>query len=203
MADTRARILAVALELFSARGYAGTSVADLAKRLGITKAALYYHFSAKSDILEALASGPLEALEALVASAPARSRVELLGEISDITADIYTVSRLIGDDPSARAALRAPRMQDVNAALTTALAGARSADGAAAGGGSTDGAAAGGGSADGAAAGGEIAGGAMVRAHAAYAAIKNGTLAVMAATGARPTPAERSELIAAALRALG
>jgi hypothetical protein len=98
-----------------------------------------------------------------------------LGEISDITADIYTVSRLIGDDPSARAALRAPRMQDVNAALTMALADADEA------------------SAD----------GGMIRAHAAYAAIKNGTLAVMAATGARPTPAERSELIAAALRALG
>jgi AcrR family transcriptional regulator len=41
---TRARILAIALELFAEQGFAGTSVADIAGRLGTTKAALYYHF---------------------------------------------------------------------------------------------------------------------------------------------------------------
>ena len=191
MADTRARILAVALELFAEQGYAGTSVSDIAKRLGITKAALYYHFSAKGDILEALVSKPLESFAALAESALAesglaesaggvangggriRSREELLGEISDITADIYAVSRLIGDDPSVRAATRAPGIHEINASLTKALA-----------------------------SGGNY-GDDMVRAHAAYAAIKNGTLALMAATGRRPTAAERSELVAAAMRALG
>jgi TetR/AcrR family transcriptional regulator, regulator of cefoperazone and chloramphenicol sensitivity len=41
--DTRRAILAVAQELFAAQGYAGTSVADITGRLGMSKAALYYH----------------------------------------------------------------------------------------------------------------------------------------------------------------
>ncbi|CUU57924.1 regulatory protein, tetR family [Parafrankia irregularis] len=55
-ADTRTRILEAAVQLFVERGYAGTSVRDIAERLGVTKAALYYHFSSKEMILEALIS---------------------------------------------------------------------------------------------------------------------------------------------------
>jgi hypothetical protein len=45
--------------------------------------------------------------------------------------------------------------------------------------------------------------GGSVPARAAYAVVKNGTLALMAETGERPTGDERAELVAAALRALG
>ena len=48
---TRERILDVALELFTEQGYDKTSLREIAERLGITKAALYYHFERKSDIL--------------------------------------------------------------------------------------------------------------------------------------------------------
>lgn len=171
MSDTRQRILDVALDLFAERGYVGASMADIAGRLGTTKAALYYHFSAKGEILEALLAEPLAGFIALAASAPGKPPVELLGEIAEVTAELYAVSRLLGDDPSVRTALRdreMPRTQEVNEALTRAL-----------GGGSL-----------------------TARAHASFAAIKNGTLAVMASTGARPTEAERTELVAAALRAL-
>ncbi len=51
---TRERILDVALELFNQRGYEGTSLREIAERLGITKAALYYHFKSKGEILLAL-----------------------------------------------------------------------------------------------------------------------------------------------------
>jgi AcrR family transcriptional regulator len=54
MADqpsTRERILDIALELFSEQGYDKTSLRDIAARLGTTKAALYYHFARKEDIL--------------------------------------------------------------------------------------------------------------------------------------------------------
>ncbi|MEX5636148.1 TetR/AcrR family transcriptional regulator [Parafrankia sp. FMc2] len=54
--DTRTRILTAAVELFVERGYAGTSVRDISERLGVTKAALYYHFSSKEMILDALIS---------------------------------------------------------------------------------------------------------------------------------------------------
>ena len=48
---TRQRILDVALELFNEHGYEKTSLRELAERLGVTKAALYYHFERKEDIL--------------------------------------------------------------------------------------------------------------------------------------------------------
>ncbi|HSZ36806.1 MAG TPA: TetR/AcrR family transcriptional regulator [Acidimicrobiales bacterium] len=53
-ADTRERILDVALDLFSDQGYDGTSLREIADRLDVTKAALYYHFESKDDILLAL-----------------------------------------------------------------------------------------------------------------------------------------------------
>jgi AcrR family transcriptional regulator len=53
-ASTRERILDVALELFIDQGYEGTSLRELAEKLGFTKAALYYHFASKEDILLAL-----------------------------------------------------------------------------------------------------------------------------------------------------
>jgi AcrR family transcriptional regulator len=49
--STRERILDVALELFNEQGYDGTSLRQIAERLGLTKAALYYHFKSKEDIL--------------------------------------------------------------------------------------------------------------------------------------------------------
>jgi AcrR family transcriptional regulator len=52
--DTRGDILAVAQELFADQGYDATSLREIAERLGITKAALYYHFKSKDDILRAL-----------------------------------------------------------------------------------------------------------------------------------------------------
>ena len=49
--DTRARIQQVAVELFTEHGYEGTSLREIAERLDVTKAALYYHFRSKEDIL--------------------------------------------------------------------------------------------------------------------------------------------------------
>jgi AcrR family transcriptional regulator len=71
-AQTRERILDLALELFTEQGYDGTSLRDIAERLGTTKAALYYHFARKEDILlelhlrlHALGRGVLDELEAM------------------------------------------------------------------------------------------------------------------------------------------
>ncbi|WP_415948184.1 TetR family transcriptional regulator [Streptomyces sp. KLOTTS4A1] len=49
--DTRKRIQDVALELFAEQGYEKTSLREIAERLEVTKAALYYHFKTKEDIL--------------------------------------------------------------------------------------------------------------------------------------------------------
>jgi len=54
LASTRERILDVALDLFTEKGFDGTSLREIAEHLGVTKAALYYHFASKDDILMAL-----------------------------------------------------------------------------------------------------------------------------------------------------
>jgi len=52
--NTRERILDVSLDLFIEQGFDGTSLREIAENLGVTKAALYYHFTSKDDILLAL-----------------------------------------------------------------------------------------------------------------------------------------------------
>ena len=51
-ADTKERIIETSLELFYQSGYMGTSMSDIAEKIGITKGALYKHFSGKQEILE-------------------------------------------------------------------------------------------------------------------------------------------------------
>jgi AcrR family transcriptional regulator len=52
--DTRETIRAVALELFSTKGFEQTSLREIAERVGLTKASLYYHYSSKQALLIAV-----------------------------------------------------------------------------------------------------------------------------------------------------
>ncbi|MFI2372482.1 TetR/AcrR family transcriptional regulator [Streptomyces sp. NPDC018833] len=52
--NTRQRIQDVALELFAEQGYEKTSLREIAEALDVTKAALYYHFKTKEDIVVSL-----------------------------------------------------------------------------------------------------------------------------------------------------
>ncbi|MEU0128306.1 MULTISPECIES: helix-turn-helix domain-containing protein [unclassified Streptomyces] len=52
--NTRQRIQDVALELFAEQGYEKTSLREIAEHLKVTKAALYYHFKTKEDILNSI-----------------------------------------------------------------------------------------------------------------------------------------------------
>jgi AcrR family transcriptional regulator len=52
--DTRERIQQVALDLFVEQGYEKTSLREIAEKLDVTKAALYYHFRTKEDIITGL-----------------------------------------------------------------------------------------------------------------------------------------------------
>jgi AcrR family transcriptional regulator len=52
--DTRGAIREIALELFSQHGYEKTSLREIAERLGMTKAALYYHYPSKQALLLAI-----------------------------------------------------------------------------------------------------------------------------------------------------
>ncbi len=52
--DTRKKILAKALELFSQRGYDAVSVGDIAAAVGVKAPSLYNHFSGKRAIFDAI-----------------------------------------------------------------------------------------------------------------------------------------------------
>ncbi|AYY14819.1 TetR/AcrR family transcriptional regulator [Actinobacteria bacterium YIM 96077] len=66
--DMGARIRSVALELFTKQGYEKTSLRQIAERLGVSKAAVYYHYRTKvsilDDLLRPLADGEEEIIDA-------------------------------------------------------------------------------------------------------------------------------------------
>lgn len=64
--ETSARIRETAAELFAAHGYEGTSLREIAERVGITKAALYYHYPSKEALLHAIVQPLLDDLRDLV-----------------------------------------------------------------------------------------------------------------------------------------
>jgi AcrR family transcriptional regulator len=72
--DTRQRILDTALELFSAQGYERTSLREIADRLDIRKASLYYHFASKEAVLQGLMGRLAAPVDELLAWAEAQER---------------------------------------------------------------------------------------------------------------------------------
>lgn len=99
----REEILEHATRLFAERGYEGTSMGDLAERVGVRKASLFYHFASK----EALYAAVLDALISAVASAMGLaagtegSFMERLDTLSD------AITTVLGEQPfAARLILR-------------------------------------------------------------------------------------------------
>ena len=161
--DTRERILAIAREQFARKGFTGTSIADIAGELGTTTAALYYHFSSKADILVALLEEPMAAytriLRSLDAGAP--SAEDLLGAFIDLAVDSREMATIVDRDPAVLAIIdeRLPRTsQEMTDQVIAALAGP----------------------------GTGRAG--VIRAHAAFAAIKEATLAATADPSSHSSP---------------
>lgn len=103
--DTRSRVLGVALELIAENGFAATSTREVCERMGFTKAALYYHFKAKDELLVALVAPVMEALTALTDPEPAvgpAARRAAVRRYVDVVAGHADIMRVLYDDPSAR-----------------------------------------------------------------------------------------------------
>jgi len=64
--DLRAEILVQAAPLFIAHGYHGLSMRQIAEALGVTKAALYYHFKDKETLFLAVLAAYLEKVEEVI-----------------------------------------------------------------------------------------------------------------------------------------
>jgi AcrR family transcriptional regulator len=104
--ETRGRILDAALQLIAERGFAGTSTREISERLGFTKAALYYHFRTKADLLAAIVKPAMDELVALVGQgagtcSPAERR-HVLERYVDLVAGHAALIKVLSDDPSVR-----------------------------------------------------------------------------------------------------
>ena len=60
--ERKKEILDVAEELFTVKGYDGTSTTDILERVGIARGTLYYHFKSKEEILDALIDRIIQAM---------------------------------------------------------------------------------------------------------------------------------------------
>lgn len=118
----RAGLLAVAVQVFNEQGYDATSVADLATRLGLTKSALYHHFSSKEELLTVALDTALGDLEAVLDEPGAREgraidrlRVVIRGATDVLVAELPAVTLLLrvrGNSPAEQTALERRRVFD-------------------------------------------------------------------------------------------
>jgi len=101
---TREKILAVALELIADHGFAATSTREISERLGFTKAALYYHFRTKDDLLAAIVAPVAEDLRALMEAhtSPRASRRHFVERYVDLVIEHEELIRVLANDPSVR-----------------------------------------------------------------------------------------------------
>ncbi|BBZ65275.1 TetR family transcriptional regulator [Mycolicibacterium insubricum] len=67
--DTRARLIDVAVDLFTRHSFAGTSLQMIADELGFTKAAIYHHFRTREQLLDAVVAPILAELRTVVETA--------------------------------------------------------------------------------------------------------------------------------------
>ncbi|MCE7001874.1 TetR/AcrR family transcriptional regulator [Kibdelosporangium philippinense] len=76
MADTKQRILDAARDLFAAQGVQKTSLREIADRLGISKPALYYHFSSREDLVRSIIQPVLDGGEQFLLQYEAKTPVD-------------------------------------------------------------------------------------------------------------------------------
>jgi len=101
--DTRERIITVAARLFSEKGFNATSIRDIADELGVTKAALYYHFTSKEEILHAIVDQPITAVRGVLEQprdlSTAEARHALVSDVITSMAECTPESVAVFKDP--------------------------------------------------------------------------------------------------------
>jgi AcrR family transcriptional regulator len=103
---TRERIQSIALELFAEQGYEKTSLREIAERLGVTKAALYYHFRSKEDIVRSFSEDYRAELEQVIAWGASQprtpgTRAEILRRYAGIVSEQLAVIRFMEQNQAA------------------------------------------------------------------------------------------------------
>ncbi len=110
--DTRSRLRELALQMFAEQGYEKTSLREIAERLGVTKAALYYYFKSKEDIVRSLVEDYMAEIDELIAWGKTQprssaSRAEIVRRYLDIVTNGTAVFRLLHQNQAAVSSLAA------------------------------------------------------------------------------------------------
>ena len=90
---TRRDLVATATRLFADRGYEGTSIEAVLQETGVSRGALYHHFSSKEALFEAA----LEEMEATIARDVAAAAGELEDPVEMLRAGSLAWLRMAGD----------------------------------------------------------------------------------------------------------
>ncbi|RVX43197.1 TetR family transcriptional regulator [Nonomuraea polychroma] len=116
-------VLSIAVGVFNERGYDGTSMEDLARALGVTKSAIYYHVPGKEQLLARALDRALDGLFELAtderaATGPAIDRLEWVVRQSvrlliDRLPYVTLLLRVRGNSPTEQAALERRQEFDV------------------------------------------------------------------------------------------
>ncbi|PUA20510.1 TetR family transcriptional regulator [Glaciimonas sp. PCH181] len=78
--ETRSRILDAAVDVFYTRGVSQTSLADVANAAGVSRGAIYWHFTNKSDLFNAMCERVRLPMEALIRNSAEESSIDPLGQ---------------------------------------------------------------------------------------------------------------------------
>jgi AcrR family transcriptional regulator len=105
--QTRQQILETAQRLFLEHGYDATSIQMISDEVGLTKAAVYYYFRAKSDILQAVMEPGITRVKALLDEAAAlrgrRARIDhIVGGLVDFLVQNRHYAVMASNDPAAK-----------------------------------------------------------------------------------------------------
>jgi AcrR family transcriptional regulator len=121
------RIARLALARFRVGGFVGTSIADLAGALGVSKAAIYYHYRSKDALLHRLVDPLLDAIDACIdahnaPAASARTARQLLAAYLTVLIDHQEVVPLVATDVAVlNHPTIGPRLRAQNQRLRTLL----------------------------------------------------------------------------------
>ena len=77
--ETRSQILEAAEKAFYERGVARTTLADIATLAGVTRGAIYWHFSNKADLVQAMLDTLHEPLEEMAKASESEDELDPLG----------------------------------------------------------------------------------------------------------------------------
>jgi AcrR family transcriptional regulator len=95
--DARGRLMLAAMELYAERGYEQTTVAEIARRAGLTERTFFRHFSDKREVLFSGSARLQEAMVGAVAGAP-----ESAGPVQAVAAGVEVAGDFLQDRGYAR-----------------------------------------------------------------------------------------------------